>query len=534
MKKHYISKAIYGLLIVIIVIAVIAAIPKFSSKTESDLTQNDAIMIDEVGAEYVALVQKTPERYQKLIEVAEKGFTPEQDYVFPSFMGQDYFKGYADMNDIKQLEFPRDHKAQTDYQFGWYFWSGNFLDENDNVVDIVVVFFRRSLYPPHIAEEMGLSDIDNQIVQTVVGVNYADKNLHINGSDPIISGADGELEYNNDPFLASVGKNIAKSEQKENIFPMTITVDDPEADLKIELDLESSQPVLLEGDQGKDPSIYGLGTWYYSYPNIKTTGTVTYEGETRNITGKMWMDHQWMAGISPTGYPRNIFIQALANITDGFQNKTPKTFGWDWSDAQFNDNTEITFASPHSTETADLKNMGDNPPDDETRDITGKYIDENGNASDIAGTVTINKWMKSPKSGAWYPNGWDVKFPDDKIEFTMTPSVDNQFIYSAGSEIREGGTIITGIKDGKDITGYGFGEGVSYSGRDYFLKENLAILGIKDTPENRELMNPQPPGAWLVFSSICVLISPLALLILIIMLIVKAVKRKKAKNKLEK
>ena len=527
MKKHYISKAIYGLLIAIILIAAIAAIPKFSSSENSDLTDNTAIMIDEVGTEYVALVQKTPKRYNLLIETAEKGFNLQQEYVYPSFMAQDYFKGYADMNDIKQLEFPRDHKAQTDFQFGWYFWSGNFLDENDNVIDIVVVFFRRALYPPPIAEKMGISDLDNQIVQTVVGVNYADENLHVNGSDPIVSGASGDLEYNNDPFLVSVGKSVAKSSQKGNIFPMTITVDDPDSDLKIDLNLEESKPVLLQGDQGKDPSIYGLGTWYYSYPNIKTNGSVTHNGETKNINGKMWMDHQWMAGISPTGYPKNLFIQALANIENGFTQKNPKTFGWDWSDVQFDDNTEITFASPHSTETADLKNMGENPPADETRDISGKYINEAGDASDITGTVTINKWMKSPRSGAWYPNGWDIKFPDKNIDITMTPTVDNQFIYSTGSEIREGGTIVTGTKDGKDITGSGFGEGVGYAGRDYFLKENLAILGIEDTPENRELMNPQPPGAWLIFTSICVLLSPLALIVLIIIIIVKTIKRRK-------
>ena len=527
MKKHIVIKVIYGLLIIIIAVAAIAAIPHLGAELDNKLTQNTAKMIKKVGADYIPLVQKTPERYDVLINAAEKQFDLEQDYVFPAFMAQDYSKGYDDMNTYKQLEFPRDHTAQEDFQFGWYFWSGNFFDENDNVVDIVIVFFRRALYPPPIAEKMGLTSLENQIVQTVVAVNYGDENLHVTGSNPIVSGASGELEYNGDPFLASVGQSIASSHQKGELFPMKITVDDPSADLHIDLDLNESKPILLQGDQGKDPSIYGLGTWYYSYPNIKTTGSVTHAGETRNIGGKMWMDHQWMAGISPTGYPKNIFIQALANITNGFKQENPKTFGWDWSDAQFDDDTEITFASPHSTATTDLDNMGENPPDDETRDITGKYIDEQGNASDISGTVTINKWMKSPKSNAWYPNGWDVKFPDNKIEFTMTPTVDNQFIYSAGSEIREGGTFIQGTKNGKDISGYGFGEGVSYSGRDFFLTENLKILGIEDTPENRSLMNPVPPGVWLVIQSICVLISPLALIILIIMIIIHYVRRKR-------
>ncbi|MBU0731607.1 carotenoid 1,2-hydratase [Patescibacteria group bacterium] len=526
MKKGVIINGIYVLLIAILAVAAIAAVPRMGSSLDNKLTQNTSKMIEKVGADYVPLVQKTPDRYDLLIEASEKQFDLEQDYVFPAFMAQDYFKGYADMNSIKELQLPRDNKAQVDFQFGWYFWSGNYFDENDNEVDIVIVFFRRALYPPPIAHEMGLTDLENQIVQTVVGVNYADQNLHLTGSNPIVSGASGELEFNGDPFLASVGKSTASSHQAGEIFPMKITVDDPEADLKIDLDLNESKPVLLQGDQGKAPDIFGLGTWYYSYPNIKTTGTVTHNGETRTLGGKTWMDHQWMVGISPNGYPKNIFIQALANITNGFQQKVPASFGWDWSDVQFDDDTEITFASPHSVATTDLNNMGDQPPADETRDISGKYINEDGSYENVDGTITINKWMRSDKSDAWYPNGWEAEFPDKKLKFTMTPTVDDQFIYSAGSEIREGGTFVEGTKDGKDVSGYGFGEGVGYGGRDYFLKDNLGILGIEDTPENRSLLSAHPPGAWLVIQSICVLISPLVLLILIIMLIVHYVRKK--------
>ena len=526
-KKHIIRKIIFLLLVLIILIAAIALVPKLDSGINKNLSQNSAIMINKVGADYIPIVQKTPERYKLLIEAAEKGLNLEQEYVLPSFMAQDYFKGYADMDSIKELQFPRDDMAQTDFQFGWYFWSGNYFDEDNNEIDIVVVFFRRALYPPPIAEEMGLSDLENQIVQTVVGVSYADQNLHVSGSNPIISGASGNLTMENEPFNVIVGKDKAESQQADQIFPMKISVDDPDADLKIDLDLTESKPVLLQGDQGKTPSIFGLGTWYYSYPNIKTSGSITHNGETKNFSGKTWMDHQWMAGISPTGYPKNIFVEALANITNGFQQKNPVTFGWDWSDVQFEDETEVTFASPHSTATTDLKNMGEDAPANETRDISGKYIDEKGNSSNISGTVTINQWMRSGKSKAWYPNGWDVKFPDNKLEFTMTPTVDNQFIYAAGSEVREGGTVAKGTKDGKDITGYGFGEAVGYSGRDYFLTDNLGILGIEDTEKNKDLMNPHPPGAWLVTQSICILISPLAILILIILIIIQYVRRKR-------
>lgn len=510
----------------LILAAIIILLVNFHPNLDKELMQNSAIMIDKVKVSHTPLVQKYFARYELLKLTAEKGLNNTQNYVLPSFMGQDYFKGYSDMDTYKELQFPRDHMAQLDFQFGWYFWSGNFLDTDSNEVDIVVVFFRRALFPPPIAHDLGISDIENQLVQTVVAVNYADKNLHITGSIPIMSGSNGQIVYGIEPFVAQIGANSAKSIQKEKMFPMKIFVEDPSNELTINLDLKESKPILLQGDKGKIPSIFGLGTWYYSFPNIKTTGTVIYRGETRNLTGKMWMDHQWMAGIAPLGYPNNILIQAIANIKEGFADQSPESFGWDWGDVQFDDNTEVTFASPHSASTDELKNMGTNPPDTVTRKITGKYIDVDGKSEDIVGTIEITKWMHSPKSHAWYPNGWEVNIPGKNLEFSMVSTVDDQFIYSAGSEIREGGVIVTGTKNGNKISGYGFGEGVKYSGQEFSMKESLTILGIEDTETNRKLLQSAPPGTWLIIQSCIVLFSPIALIVLIILLIIRIVKRK--------
>lgn len=140
-------------MIIIIAAALIILLINFHPRANQDLSQDTAIMIDQVKATHVPLIQKYPERYQLLTNIAEKGFSNTQNYVLPNFMAQDYFKGYDDMNTYKALEFPKDHAAQLDFQFGWYFWSGNFYDENGKEVDVVVVFFRRAMYLPPIAAE---------------------------------------------------------------------------------------------------------------------------------------------------------------------------------------------------------------------------------------------------------------------------------------------------------------------------------------------------------------------------------------------
>jgi len=127
MKKHSAIKVVFIILIVIIVTAILILSINFHPKTNKDLTQNTAIMIDKVKASHVPLVQRYPTRYDLLIEAAEKGLDNIQSYALPNFFGQDYFKGYSDMNTYEELQFPRDHKAQLDFSIWLVFLVGKFL-----------------------------------------------------------------------------------------------------------------------------------------------------------------------------------------------------------------------------------------------------------------------------------------------------------------------------------------------------------------------------------------------------------------------
>ncbi|MCL5795153.1 MAG: hypothetical protein M1338_02250, partial [Patescibacteria group bacterium] len=434
----------------------------------------------------------------------------------------------AGLNNIKELTFPADYDAHLDYQAGWYFFAGNFTDQNGNPVDILVNFFHRSMYPLDIANKIGLTEANNQIVEVQLGLSLADKGIHVQGSNPTIAATTGMVKFSANPFSVQVGKNIAQSQQPNELFPMKIQVSDPEQNLNIDLTLEKANPVLLEGKNGQAPSMYNLGTWYYSFPNIKTTGTVSLGDDTRDLSGKMWMDNQWTAGIMPAGYADNIFIRALSNILNWYKGQTPQAWGWDWVEAQFDDNTGVTISSMHSVQSKDLNNLGENPPGDVTRDAYGKYINTDGSAEDLNGKLTINKWVKSPASGAWFPNGWVLDFPSKNLNFTMTPTVDGQLFQTKSSaEFREGGVIITGKRDGQDIAGVGFGEGVGYAGEDYYYKTFFKNLGINDTPENRDLYSPHIPGFWLVVESLLLYAIPLAIVIYMIVLIFKKFRRAK-------
>jgi predicted secreted hydrolase len=479
-----------------------------------------ATMLQDVKTAVIPLVQRYPVRYDQLTDMSQKGLTLRQANTIGNVMGLDYFNGYAGMNSIDELEFPRDYGSHNDFQVGWYFFSSSLKDQNGNDVDLLVNFFRRAIYPPDIATKMGLSEMDNQVVELHIGLSLADKNLHIQGANPVISGKTGLIDLKTEPFLIKMGKNEIKSIKNGSLFPLSMKIYDPEKDLDIDLVLEQTKPVFLEGDNGKVPKMFNLGTWYYSVPNIKTTGTITYAGDKREVSGKTWHDNQWTAGIMPAGFADNYYIRALANILNWANNQTREPWGWDWTQVQLDNNTEITLASMHSTHTKDLNNRGDNPPPAAIRTATGKIINADGKAENISGSITINSWVKSDASGAWYPNGWKLEVPDKKLALSMTPTVSGQLVQgAAASEFREGGVIVTGKLGDNEIKGIGFGEGTGYAGEDYYYKTLFNILGSKDTAENRKMLQEPIPDMWLFIQSIMLYLISLIAVIWIVLIL---------------
>ena len=467
------------------------------------LGKETTIMLQDVKTAILPLVQRYPVRYDQLSDVSRQGLTTRQAYNIGDLMGLDYFKGYAGMKSIKALEFPRDYSSHNDFQVGWYFFASSLKDQNGNDVDLLVNFFRRAIYPPDIAQKMGLSEMDNQIVELQIGLSLSDKDLHIQGANPIISGKTGLIDFETQPFLIKMGNNEVKSINNDSLFPLSVKVYDPEKDLNIELMLEQTKPLFLEGDNGKVPSMYNLGTWYYSVPNIKTSGTINYAGDKREVSGKTWFDNQWTAGVMPAGYPDNYYIRALSNILNWSKNKTPEPWGWDWIEVQLDNNIEITLADMHSVHSKVLNNTGENPPAEAKKDAFGKLINTDGKAENISGFITVDKWVRSDVSGAWYPNSWKVEVPEKNIIFTMTPTVSKQILQgAAASEFREGGVVVAGKMGDKDITGIGFGEGTGYAGEDYYNKTKFNILGIENNSENVKIFEAPVPGTWLAIQSI--------------------------------
>lgn len=73
---------------------------------------------------------------------------------------------------------------------------------------------------------------------------------------------------------------------------MHLTARLPGTEGTIDVTLNARGPVLYNNGTGLFPFLGGA-SYYYSLPDVQTTGTLTLAGHTTSVTGKSWMDHQW-------------------------------------------------------------------------------------------------------------------------------------------------------------------------------------------------------------------------------------------------
>jgi predicted secreted hydrolase len=416
------------------------------------------------------------QRYTALRDAITE-LTPQQAYVVVSkFLGSNAVQGYDKMPSSANLEFPRDHEPKLRSQVGWHFFVGSAWDESGQEWGIEMMFFRVALLPPELAARLGLSDIENQVVELQLGISKAGEHHH--QADPVIvAGTSGLIVFKANPFSYHVGKNNITSLTKDKLFPLKLQSQGVDRggsktfELGLDLEFTAGTETLFQGDDGCMPCVAGMGTLYYSIPNVvlKAGSTINYGGKKITLKkGTFWFDHQW--GFL-SGNPDSNVLRAANNIS------TPGPAGWDWYMAQFVGDRQITMFAQHSKAYSKYYfQTGDVPPETMKIDVAGKYMDENKALHNTWGTLVIDEWVKSngspnqelyPATHTWHPNRWHFSFddtiPKDIREFTMTqivPEAQTNFFANA-SQYNEGAVYLRDT-EGNDI-GRGFAEAVQYA-----------------------------------------------------------------------
>ena len=458
--------------------------------------------------------------YKTLIQYCQS-LSPHQAYVMTLFLGMDSSKGYKEIPAKASFKLPQDDAPQFDYQLGWHFIVGSCIGENGKEYGVQFMFWQYSLLPPHIAEYFGLSDLENQVIELHLAVSEAGGE-HYRSKPIIVAGTTGLIDFSSNPFDYTLGKNKIKSLKEDSTFPLQIRgwgIDlSSESEIEVDITLTQTKEYLLQGKNGCVPCCGGVGTLYYSVPNLRVdpsrSSLKINEEEVSLKSGKFWYDHQWSTGMLPGGNPRVKLLRIANNLSE----RPPG--GWDWFMAQFKGNRELTVSSIHSNEMREFyEQTGPNPPETMETVASGKYINEKGSVKDIKGTLKVTEWIKSEKSqdielypatNTWYPQRWEFEFgedvPEDIRKFIMVPIVNGgqSGFFADGLHYSEGAVYLRD-SEGNSI-GRGFAESTGYA--DTTLNR-LKLAGI---PATEEILNrlelPQPSSLLKLFSSLYILWPP--------------------------
>ena len=332
------------------------------------------------------------------------------------------------------FSFPRDHASHPDYKIEWWYYTGNVKTADGRRFGYQITFFRigidyapvnpskwavRDLYMTHLA----VSDATGQRYR------YAEK---LSRGGPGLAGAESNRYYTwNDDWVATGNPEPGTGNRLQH----TLVASSPQAGINLVLD-EGKPPVVhgIDGinQKGAQP---GNASHYYSLTRMPTKGTIAIDGETFEVTGETWMDHEFSTS----------FLE-------------PEQRGWDWLSIQLSDNREIMLY---------VMRRADGAHDPRS---SGTLVDANGKSihlTDKDFTLTPGRATFTSRNGAVYPVEWTVTIPSRNITLQVTTPLKDQELsleQSTGIAYWEGMIDVAGQAGRQVVRGAGYLEMTGYHG----------------------------------------------------------------------
>jgi predicted secreted hydrolase len=197
----------------------------------------------------------------------------------------------------------------------------------------------------------------------------------------------------------------------------------PAREIALDLNFKTTQPLLLQGQQGlsrkgPDPR---QASYYYSQPQMVARGLIGLPGKRMPIEGRAWLDHEWSEEILH-----------------------PEAVGWDWIGMNFNDGSALTAFRLRRADGSSLWAGGSfRSADGRLRNFAPDEVD-----------MQALRYWSSPLSQARYPVQWRVEIPVGR--YTVNALLDAQELDSRGST---GAIYWEGLSELLDASGQRIGLG---------------------------------------------------------------------------
>jgi predicted secreted hydrolase len=175
---------------------------------------------------------------------------------------------------------------------------------------------------------------------------------------------------------------------------------------------------------------------YYSLTRLDTEGSISVKGESFQVTGLSWMDHEFGSS----------FLEE-------------QQVGWDWFSIQLHDGRDLMlFQGRRADGSIDPRS-------------SGTLIDVDGRSTHIrSGEFSLqpgDQW-RSAASGASYPTEWLLELPAERLKLRLTAVLKDQELRtpeSTGVTYWEGSIEADGTAGESQVRGRGYLEMTGYAGQ---------------------------------------------------------------------
>lgn len=331
-----------------------------------------------------------------------------------------------------QYEFPRDHWPHLEFKTEWWYFTGQLLAKDGRRFGYQVTFFRQGIRPPDTRDEATSRFIVNDLSFAHAALtDVREKKFRF--AEKHSRGAFGESGF---------GRSDHPSDRVAWIAPWQLTLDD-QGDYGVHADIQGAEltlryhaekPWIPHGANGISQKAAGEGhaSHYYSGTRLRTKGTLKLDGQTFEVAGESWFDHEWATN-----------------------QLTPEQLGWNWFSLQFEDGTELMLYQMR------LRNGGLDP------NSSGTFIDTAGQTQELARDdyqLEPLRYWESPQTHVRYPIAWRLSVPKLDISAEVTTPVPEQELVLSPISYWEGLVNITGTREQKPLKGHGYMELTGYAG----------------------------------------------------------------------
>lgn len=331
--------------------------------------------------------------------------------------------GFARAVAPRPFVFPADHGPHPRYKHEWWYFTGNLKDEDGRHFGFQLTFFRFGLTP---SSPPRTSDwATNHVYMAHFTVSdISGKRFY--SFERFSRGAAGLAGASVTPFRVWLDDwSIEGSDVLHHSVPM-MRLHAVEGDIAIDLDVSSLKPVVLQGEQGlsRKSAEPGNASYYYSATKLQTTGVVSVDGKSFEVSGLSWLDREWSTS-------------ALAK----------DQVGWDWFGLQLGDGRELMYYQLRKRDgSVDPLSRGTLVnADGSTQTLMPEDID-----------IQVRDEWRSPRSHARYPSQWRLSIPRHRLELDIKPYLADQEL-DTSFRYWEGAVNVTGT-----VPGSGYVELVGY------------------------------------------------------------------------